>query len=70
MLVEGHGRCRVIHLPAGAAVIEVDDLHTLAADQQIGEAQVGMDVDTCCNFAHCNEGACQMIAVVRLGIGL
>ena len=27
MLVEGNRRCRVIHVPAEAAVIEIDDLH-------------------------------------------
>ncbi len=43
MLVEGHGRCRVIHVPAEAAVVEIDDLHGLAVDQQIGQPQIAMD---------------------------
>ena len=43
MLVEGNRRRGVIHVPAEAAVVEVDHFHRLAVDQQIGEAKITMD---------------------------
>ena len=43
MLIEGHGRCGIIHVPAEATVIEVDHLHSVAIDQQVRQAQVRMN---------------------------
>ena len=42
VFMEGHWRCRVIHVPAEAAIIEVDDLHGAAVDQQIGQPEIGV----------------------------
>ena len=43
VLEERDGGCRVVHMPAEAAVVEVDDFHLLAVDEQVGKAQVAVD---------------------------
>ena len=40
---EGDGGCEVVEEPGKAAVIEVDDVHGLVVDEEVGQAHVGVD---------------------------
>jgi len=43
VLEEGDGGRGVVEVPGEAAIVEVDDLHRVAVDQEIGEAHVAVD---------------------------
>src|SRR5438445_13677368 len=63
MLVERDGRRGVVHIPAEAAIVEVDDLHCLTVDQKVGEPQVAMnEAETVMALAEGDEPAADQVS--------
>ena len=43
VFVQGDGGCEVVEVPGEAAIVEVDDVHPGAVDEEVGQAHVGVD---------------------------